>query len=106
MSVKSPYLEVVDRRLDMEGGAKETVSGVLGHTHGTPMRSLGGLVHNTKASAPVPKANVMSEKKAETKGLQTDRHILGHAPKTHIPGAHYAQIPYPGHFMSELGKRV
>ena len=107
--MSDPYLEVVNRRFEMrgEGAPKETVIGVLGHTKpDSKMRSLGGLVQNTKASAPVPKEMVMSEKKAMAHNLQTDRHILGHAPKTHISGMHYGQVPYPGMYMGELGKRL
>lgn len=104
-----PYLEVVNRRFEMkgEGAPKETVFGVLGHTKpDSKMKSLGGLVQNTKPSASMPKEMVMSEKKAMASHLQTDRHILGAPPKTHIPGAHFGQVPYPGHFMSALGQRL
>lgn len=102
-------MEVEDKRFRMagKGAPKDTVFGVIGHTKpDSMMRSLGGLVQNTKSDGPIPKKMVMSEKKAMAQGLQTERHILGPAPKTHINGHHYAQVPYPGPFMGELGKRL
>jgi hypothetical protein len=65
------------------------------------MRSLGGLVKNTKVSGN-PKGEVMRSSVAP----QTDRHIIGHASRTHVPGEHMGQVPYPGHYRSALGARL
>jgi len=46
---------------------------------------------------------ILTEKGALHIPGQTDRMILGHASKTHIPGCHYGQVPYPGYFMSAKG---
>lgn len=102
---KTPYLHVVaePRMMRGKGAPRSTVFGVLGMTKETgKMRSLGGLVENSKASAPIGK-DVL---KHHPKALHTDRHITGPAAKTHIPREHYAQVPYPGHFQSTEGKRL
>jgi hypothetical protein len=36
----------------------------------------------------------------------TERHILGKAAKTHVPGTHYGQVPYAGKYRSENGKMM
>lgn len=100
----SPYLAVQDpaRMMKGEGAPRSTVFGVLGRTQETGMnRSLGGLIQRTTVGAQMPEH--MSAKSAEKNIGQTERRILGAASKTHIPGAHYAQIPYPGVFMSNKG---
>jgi hypothetical protein len=102
---KHPYLRVVDEPRVMKGpGApRQTVFGVLGHTKDeSEMKSLGGLVHETTGSKKVHKGEV---EKASPK-LVTERHIVGPAAKTKMPGAHYAQVPYPGHFMSAVGREL
>ena len=102
-----PYLAVQDPQIMMKGkGApRSTVFGVLGRTKETGyMRSLGGLVTKTTVGAKTPAH--MSEKEATRRGLQTERDILGPASKTHYPGKHYAQIPYPGQFASHLGAEL
>ena len=35
--------------------------------------------------------------------MNTDRHIVGHPAKTHIPGIHYGMVPFAGNFMSGHG---
>lgn len=100
---ETPYLHVVDqpRMMAGKGAPRSTVFGVLGRTKESPlMRSLGGLVANSKANAPVPRGGgILKSHPREV----TERHIVGPASKTHIPGAHYAMVPYPGKFMSEKG---
>lgn len=100
---ETPYLKVVDqpRMMRGEGAPRPTVFGVLGRTkESSMMRSLGGLVANSKASAPIPKGgNILQRNPREV----TERHIVGPASKTHIPGSHYAMVPYPGKFMSTKG---
>jgi hypothetical protein len=101
---KHPYLHVVDEPRVMKGpGApRQTVFGVLGHTKDdSEMKSLGGLVRDTRDKK-VHKGEV---EKVSPK-LMTERHITGPASKTKIPGAHYAQVPYPGKFMSDVGGRL
>ena len=103
--MKTPYLEVEDRRIKMKGpGApRDTVFGVLGHTKDDGLtRSLGGLVQETTGSKKVHKGEV---EKVSPK-MMTERHILGPASKTHISGEHYAQVPYPGKFMGDVGARM
>ena len=104
MKHDTPYLEVVDmpRKMSGRGAPRDTVFGVLGHTMFDPMtRSLGGLVKDSKASAPAPPTM-----KATSKEAVTEHKIAGAPAKTKIPGAHYAMSPYPGRFMSEEGKRL
>ena len=101
---KTPYLQVVDQRLQMGGvGApRSTVFGVLGRTKQDPYtRSLGGLIQTTTSgSLPNPSESVSSFDR------NTQFKILGPASKTKVPGEHYGQIPYPGAFRSHLGGRV
>jgi hypothetical protein len=100
----SPYLAVQDpaRMMKGKGAPRSTVFGVLGRTQETGMHKvLGGLIQRTTVGAPMPEH--MSAKAAEKNIGQTERRILGPASKTHIPGTHFAQIPYPGQFMSNQG---
>jgi hypothetical protein len=99
-----PYLKVIDEPFRMKGpGApRDTVFGVLGKTkEDNKTRSLGGLVANSKPSAPIPKGNVEHHPRE-----MTERHILGPPSKTKIPGSHFGQVPFPGQFMSALGKSL
>lgn len=103
-SKRMPYLHVVDepRVMEGKGAPRQTVFGVLGHTKDdSEMKTLGGLVQNTK-SAPIPKGEVIENPKK----LMTERHITGPAAKTHISGEHYGQIPYPGRYMGDAGERL
>lgn len=100
----TPYLEVVDepRQMRGEGAPRSTVFGVLGRTRegSSKMKSLGGLVHRAPTTK-IPKGELISHPK-----LVTERHIVGPAAKTHIPGAHYAQVPYAGVYMSAKGSEL
>ena len=100
----TPYLEVVDepRQMKGKGAPRSTVFGVLGRTKESPrMKTLGGLVERAP-TRPIPKGTVLHH----ASHLMTERHITGPAAKTHVPGHHYAQIPYPGVYMSEMGKEL
>lgn len=102
---KTPYLHVVTepRMMRGKGAPRSTLFGVLGMTKESgKMRSLGGLVENSKASASVGKGTL----KKEPKRIHTEKGITGPASKTHVPGDHFAQVPYPGMYMSSLGKRL
>jgi hypothetical protein len=67
-------------------------------------RQVGGLVITSSGGKP---GEHMSEGKAmmEHPG-NTEKHILGKAAKTHVPGTHYGQVPYAGKYLSENGKMV
>lgn len=105
--VKMPshsYLEVADpaRQMEGKGAPRSTVFGVLGRTKETPYaKTLGGLVEK----APDHRVMAGTVEKASAK-LHTERDILGNVSKTHIPGKHYAQVPYAGMYMSHLGERL
>lgn len=101
---KTPYLHVVDqpRMMKGKGAPRSTVFGVLGRTMEDPhAKTLGGLVTHT-SNAPVPKGQVIHH----ASRLMTERHVTGPASKTPMPGAHYAQIPYAGAYMSHKGERL
>lgn len=102
---RTPYLQVADPRLQMSGSGapRSTTFGVIGRTtYDHVTRSLGGLVHDTKLSAPIHHGEVQ-----KAAGLpNTDRHILGHASKTPRPGAHMGMVPYVGQFQSAVGHRL
>ena len=75
------------------GAPRNTVFGVIGDSmnEASYNRSLGGLVKDTKVGA----------SKSGTIMKSLDR-----PSKTKIPGAHYAQVPYPGRFMAVVGKAL
>ena len=101
-ATKTPYLVSTDptRQMSGKGAPRDTIFGVLGKTtYDDKVRSLGGLVQNTKASK-LGKGTVMPERNAP----QTERSILGDAPATHVPGQHHGQVPYAGYFRSTLGQ--
>jgi hypothetical protein len=97
----TPYLNQTAERFNMKSKAapKSTVFGVLGKTKMDPYSiTLGGLVINsTKVSAPKIAEPASREKK------NTERHILGPASKTKIPGSHMGQVPYAGQYRSHVG---
>lgn len=106
-SYKKPFIEHMDtpsRNMAGKGAPRSTVFGVLGETkiEEPYHRILGGLVVNSKNSAPIQAGTVIHD----TKGMNTERHIVGAPAKTHIPGAHYAQVPYAGAYMSKEGARL
>jgi hypothetical protein len=101
---KNPYLQVVDmpRMMGGVGAPRSTVFGAIGRTKIEPYtKTLGGLVETTTPGSH-PKVAVP----AASEHKNTERHIIGHASKTPMPGAHYGQIPYPGAYQSHLGARV
>jgi len=75
------------------GAPTHTVFGVIGSTinESSSMRSLGGIIKDTKGGKP-GKGTVMKAPDARS--------------KTSIPGAHYAQVPYPGMYMANVGKSM
>lgn len=100
-ATKTPYLTSSDptRQMSGKGAPRETVFGILGKTkYDDKVRSLGGLVHDTKLSH-LGKRTAMPERNAH----QTEHSILGHASATHVPGQHMGQVPYAGYFRSTLG---
>lgn len=103
---KSPFIEFApnpDRRMAGKGAPESTVFGVIGRTKlSSESRSLGGLVKETKASAAIQPGTLVHD----TKLANTERHVIGPAPKTHIPGTHYGQVPYAGEYMSKKGAPV
>ena len=103
---REPYLAVVDPRIQMagKGAPRSTVFGVLGRTMDggdVGVKSLGGLVKDTKS-----KAKHVKETIPERKAPQTDKKIIGPPAKTRIPGAHYGQVPFCGFFLSAVGHRL
>lgn len=100
---KTPYLHIVDfpRNMSGRGSPQRTVFGVLGHTIEDPYtKTLGGLV-GQKGSGPLPK--IVKDSKITD---HTEHHIAGSPSKTHIPGVHMGQIPYPGQYLVEVGKKL
>lgn len=101
---KNPYMQVVDmpRMMGGVGAPRSTVFGAIGRTKIEPYtKTLGGLVETTTPGK-APKVAVA----ASSEPKNTERHIIGHASKTPMPGDHYGQVPYPGAYQSHLGARV
>ena len=99
----TPYLQVVEnpRRMAGKGAPRDTTFGVIGHTKFDSMsRSLGGLVKDSKTLGPKPKG----AKKISKPDL-SDHKITAHS-ATYIPGEHQGQVPYPGAYMKQVGKRL
>jgi hypothetical protein len=107
-----PYLAIQDPKIMMagKGAPRSTVFGVLGrlpkNEEKVGVKSLGGLIQDTKAGHSLGAGTYMSEKEALRIPGQTERHILGPVSKTRMPGMHYSQIPYPGYFMKAVGPRL
>ena len=102
MPRRTPYLKTVDepRATSGKGSTQPTIFGVIGRTKMDAYQaSLQNLVLGTKASAGVP-SGLKSDAKLLAHHENTERHIVGHAPATRIPGIHHGQVPYPGYFMS------
>ena len=106
-----PYLAVQDPKIMMSGAGapRSTVFGVLGRIpkgeEHVGVKSLGGLVKGTKEGKHMPGA-ILTERDALHIPGQSDRMILGKPAKTHIPGVHHGQVPYPGYYMSAVGKAL
>ena len=107
-----PYLEVQDPKIMMSGAGapRSTVFGVLGRTpkgeEHVGVKTLGGLVKSSTVGGKNMPGAVMTERDALHIPGQTSRMILGKPAKTHIPGSHYGQVPYPGYYMSAVGKAL
>jgi hypothetical protein len=106
-----PYLSIQDPKIKMagKGAPRSTVFGVLGrlpkNEEKVGVKSLGGLVKDSKKGHYGP-GTVMTERDAMRIPGQTDRHILGRAAKTHVPGVHKGQVPYAGYYMSAVGPKL
>jgi len=99
-----PGMKVMDmpRQMAGKGAPTPTIFGVLGKTKpdsNIGVKSLGGLVADTKSGCGIPDALMKGS------ALHTERNISGHD-ATKIPGAHYAQVPYAGHFMKSVGAKL
>lgn len=103
MKSKLPYMrEDEARRMSGSGAPKPTVYGVIGMTRDDGLtRSLGGLVKDT-ASGKIQPGTLQKNARL----IHSERGITGNISRTHVPGAHYAQIPYPGPYMAHEGHRV
>jgi hypothetical protein len=103
---RTPYLEYVDlprMMMSSKGSLEPTIYGQLGKgRQEDPYRkTLGGLVVRTTPGhldAPVVKAS--------KEHVNTDRHILGPAAKTKVPGSHHGMVPFAGQFRSHEGSIV
>ena len=96
------YLEVVEsnRRMKGKGAPKDTLFGVIGRTTMDPLtRSLGGLIITTTKGESASKSAVS----AGSVHKNTEKHLVGPASKTSIPGVHTGQIPYAGQYMKHVG---
>jgi hypothetical protein len=98
-----PYMKNNSMRFEMagKGAPRPLVFNVIGKTTYEPfIKSLGGLVKDTKSSVGIKKGVLMSPS-----GVKTENCIIGkNASK--VPGRHYAQIPYAGKFLYNVGAPV
>lgn len=95
------YMNVVEGKYMMKDGIKDTLFGLIGQTKGhTQIQSLGGIVDGGKPDAKIP-----SDLKKEKVADKSERHIGGKN-ATKIPGTHFGQVPYPGHFMKAKGAKL
>ena len=99
---KDPYIRTApnpQRNMAGKGAPVSTIFSVVGASKMEPeMKSLGGLVKDSK-TAPIQPGTLTKPSKA----MKTEKGILGPVSKTKIPGAHYAQVPYPGAYMVKVG---
>lgn len=66
------------------------------------MKSLGGLVIDSTKDVRPEKVSM----KASSVPKNTERKIVGAAAKTHVPGAHYGQVPFAGRYRSDVGEKL
>lgn len=102
---EQPYLQVVDepRRMRGKGAPRPTIFGVIGRTTYDPFtKSLGGLVIDSTKGVRPEKVSMKASKVSKN----TERKIVGHPAKTHIPGSHFGQVPYAGKYMADVGERL
>lgn len=107
---RSPYLAVADPRLAMRGkdAPRSTVFGALGvggGAHGfvgDGVKSLGGLVDDTKSKHGAKGDDIIKAKEAPN---TEHGYIL---PKSHtpLPALHYGQVLYAGRFFGHAGQRL
>jgi hypothetical protein len=89
-----------------EGAPRSTVFGALGVGGGAGQfvgggaKALGGLVADTKTKG-AHHDDVVSDKNS---CCMEHGHYAKN--KTEIPGVHMGQVPYPGHFMKAVGKKL
>jgi hypothetical protein len=89
-----------------KGAVESTMPGVMGAMKNDSYhRSVGGLLHET-ADGPIGPGTTHSAMEVMKIYGNTERHILGRASATPMPGAHYGQVPYPGAFASHMGHSV
>jgi len=89
-----------------KGAVESTMPGVMGAMkNDSYSRSVGGLLHET-ADGPIGPGTTHSAMSVLHIYGNTERHMLGRASATPMPGAHYGQVPYPGAFASHLGHSV
>lgn len=93
-------MNVVEGKYMMKGGVRDTLFGLIGSTTGQSFqKSLGGLVQH-KADGSVP----TGLKKGKSADMTENK--IGGKNATKIPGAHHGQVPYPGVFMTTVGKKL
>ena len=104
MSSRTPYLKVSTPKL-MRNGPRSTVFGAIGAVEKDRAggATLGGLIVD---SSKVGKLGKGTSHSVGAYHHNTDRHILCSKAKTSVPGVHYGQVPYAGHFRSVEGKRL
>lgn len=101
-----PYMKNNSMRFEMAGKSapKPTIFNVIGETKYSPnIKSLGGLVKDTKPSAGIKKGVLMSP--SGVKRINTENCIIGKS-ASKVPGRHYAQVPYAGKFLYNVGAPV
>ena len=94
-------MNVIDGKYMMKKGDQHTLFGLIGEAKRDKetAQSLSGIAE-MKPSGKVPSA-LKREKVAD----KTEKHIGGKN-ATALPGAHFGQVPYPGVFMKEVGKKL
>lgn len=97
-----PYMKSNSMRFEMAGKSapKPIIFNVIGETKYSPnIKSLGGLVKDTKTSVKV------KDPLQRSSGFQTENCIVGkNASK--VPGRHFAQVPYAGRYMYNVGEAL
>jgi hypothetical protein len=93
---------VAIRRMGGKGAPVQTIPGVMGaQMQDSYMRSLGGLIVDTKHLGPTPSHFSVD------RASHTERGAISHsAPHTKVSGQHYGQVLYAGAYMGDLGERI
>jgi len=94
-----PYMGNYPQKVVGKDSTQPILFGVIGaHKQSNKYQALQQVVEHT------PHGELPPTVSSTHTHMNTDKHLLGHPAKTHIPGIHYGMVPFAGRFMSQHGE--